>query len=123
LSFVEIGASVKERAKVRRVNCFIILLGVLLGIVVLSYETILTEAGRFLAPEERGDAEVVVVEAAELRKEKAVDVADFVANRVAGCVDDLKRQGARILLPWRIREDADPRNQKSAEFLIAVVRT
>jgi hypothetical protein len=33
-------------------------LGFLLGIVVLFYETILTEAGRFLTPEERGGAEV-----------------------------------------------------------------
>jgi hypothetical protein len=97
------------------------LLGLILGIGILFYDTILTEAGGFLAPEGRGDADVVIVEGAELRKEKAVDVTDFVAK--AGCLDDLKRQGARILLPWRIREDADPRNQRSSEFLIVALRT
>jgi hypothetical protein len=54
----EIDTSIKERTRAKIVNWFIILLGFLLGIVVLFYETILTEAGRFLAPEGRGDAEV-----------------------------------------------------------------
>jgi hypothetical protein len=71
----EIGTSVKERTKVRRINCFIILLGFLLGSVVLFHETVLTEAGGFLAPEGRGEAQVVIVEGAGLRKERAVDAA------------------------------------------------
>jgi uncharacterized SAM-binding protein YcdF (DUF218 family) len=71
----KVDTSVKERTRARNVNHFIILLGFLLGSVVLFYETILTEAGRFFAPEGRGDAEVVIVEGVELRKEKAVDMA------------------------------------------------
>jgi hypothetical protein len=77
----EIDASVKERTKARRVNCFIILLGFLLGFAVLYYETILTEMGGFLTPEGRGDAEVVIVEGVELRKEKAVEMGDSVPCR------------------------------------------
>jgi hypothetical protein len=48
-------------------------LGFLLGSVVLFYERILTEAGRFLTPEGRGDTEGVIVEGTELRKGKAVE--------------------------------------------------
>jgi hypothetical protein len=77
----KIGTSIKERTKARRVNCFLISLGFILGILVLSYETVLTAAGRFLAPEGRGDAEVVIVEGVELRKEKAVEMGDSVPCR------------------------------------------
>jgi hypothetical protein len=64
----------KNPTKARKAYYFLIPLGVILAIVFLFYETILMEAGRFLAPEGRGDADVVIVEGVELIKEKALEM-------------------------------------------------
>jgi uncharacterized SAM-binding protein YcdF (DUF218 family) len=64
----------KKRTKTRKAYYFLIALGLILVIVFLSHETMLTEAGRFLSPEGRGDADAVIVEGIELRKEKAVEM-------------------------------------------------
>jgi hypothetical protein len=68
-------SSMKTATKSRKAYYALIPLGLLLVFLLLYYESVLTEAGRFLAPEGRGEAEVVIVEGAELRKEKAVDMA------------------------------------------------
>ena len=64
----------KNPKKARKAYYFLIPLGFILVIVFLYYETMLTEAGRFLTPEGRGDAEVVIVEGTELKEEKAVEM-------------------------------------------------
>jgi uncharacterized SAM-binding protein YcdF (DUF218 family) len=64
----------KNPTKSRKVYYFLIPLGFVLVILFLFYETILTEAGRFLAPEGRGDADVVIVEGVELIKQRAVEM-------------------------------------------------
>jgi uncharacterized SAM-binding protein YcdF (DUF218 family) len=64
----------KKRTKPRKAYYFLIALGLMLVSIFLFYETILTEAGRFLAPEGRGDADVVIVEGTELAKQKAVEM-------------------------------------------------
>jgi uncharacterized SAM-binding protein YcdF (DUF218 family) len=60
--------------KSRKVYYSLIPLGFVLVILFLFYETILTEAGRFLAPEGRGNADVVIVEGVELIKQRAVEM-------------------------------------------------
>jgi len=52
--------------------------GILLGLVMLLFfyhQTILIGAGRFLSPEGRGNADVVILEGEELIKERAVKIA------------------------------------------------
>jgi len=60
--------------KARKVYTSLIPLGFIVIIVFLFYETMLTEAGRFLSPEGRGDADVVIVEGGELIKQNAVEM-------------------------------------------------
>jgi len=67
-------SSMKNPRKSRKVSYFLIPLGFIFVGVFLFYEGILMEAGRFLAPEGRGDADVVIVEGAELGKQKAVEM-------------------------------------------------
>ena len=64
----------KNPTKSRKAYYFLIPLGFVLVILFLFYEAILTEAGRFLAPEGRGDADVVIVEGVELIKQRAVEM-------------------------------------------------
>lgn len=64
----------KNPRESRKVYYFLIpLLFILVGIF-LFYERILTGAGRFLAPEGRGDSDVVIVEGVELGKWKAMEI-------------------------------------------------
>jgi hypothetical protein len=69
----KIDLSMMNPAKARKAYYFLIPLGFVLVIVLLFYETILTGAGRFLTPEGRGDADVVIVEGGELIKQRAVE--------------------------------------------------
>jgi uncharacterized SAM-binding protein YcdF (DUF218 family) len=70
----KIDSLMKKRTKARRTYYLLIPLGFVLVTVLLFYETMLMGAGRFLTPEGRGDADVVIVEGVELRKEKAVEM-------------------------------------------------
>jgi hypothetical protein len=51
-----------------------ILLGLVLIFLVLSHQTILMKAGKYLAPEGKGKADVVILEGAEFIKEKPVRI-------------------------------------------------
>jgi uncharacterized SAM-binding protein YcdF (DUF218 family) len=64
----------KKRTKARKTYWFLMVLGFIFGIFFLFYETILTEGGRYLTPEGRGDGDVVIVEGTELTKQKAVEM-------------------------------------------------
>jgi hypothetical protein len=68
-------SSMKNPTKSKKAYYALIPLGLVLVFLLLYYESVLIEAGRFLTPEGRGEAEVVIVEGVELRKEKAVDMA------------------------------------------------
>lgn len=58
----------------RKILFSIVLLGFALIFLFLSYQSLLMEAGRFLAPEENGTADVVIIEGTELVKENAIKI-------------------------------------------------
>lgn len=58
----------------RYLKLFFLLLGLTIVIVFLSYKTILTAAGKFLAPEGIGNADVVILEGTELIRETSVQI-------------------------------------------------
>ena len=64
----------KEPTRSRKAYYLLIPLGFVLVFLFLFHEEILTEAGRFLAPEGKGDADVVIVEGVELVKQRAVEM-------------------------------------------------
>lgn len=64
----------KSHTKSRKAIFFFILLGFALVILFLSYKTILIAAGKFLAPEETGNADVVILEGSELIMGKGVEM-------------------------------------------------
>jgi uncharacterized SAM-binding protein YcdF (DUF218 family) len=71
----------------KKVVLSLILYGILIALI-LNYQTILIEAGRYLAPEGKGEADIVIIEGGELVKEKAVEVglAFLASNRVKGII-------------------------------------
>ncbi len=58
----------------RKIVFFVILLGFGLIILVFSYQSILMRAGKYLAPEGIGKADVAILEGAELIKEKPIKI-------------------------------------------------
>lgn len=71
----------------KKVVLSLILCGILVALI-LNHQTILTKAGRYLAPEGKGEADIVIIEGGELVKEKAVEVglAFLASNRVKGII-------------------------------------
>ena len=71
-----------------------LLCGILIALV-LNYQTILIGAGRYLAPEGNGEADIVIIEGGELVKEKAVEVGLVLlaANKVKGIAIVTKQNG------------------------------
>lgn len=83
----------KQRLSKKAVLSLILFL--ILIALILNYQTILIEAGRYLAPEGNGEADIVIIEGEELVKEKAVEVGLVLlaAHRVKGIIIVTKQNG------------------------------
>jgi len=78
----------------KKVVFSLILCGIFVALIV-NYQTMLKEAGRYLAPEGKGEADIVIIEGEELVKEKAVEVGLglLASNRVKGIVIVTQQNG------------------------------
>ena len=119
----------KNSIVARKINLFFAFLFVAIVFLLLSYKTILIEAGNFLAPERNGKADVVILGGSELIKWNAVKMgigllSSEKVNRLVVVVHQVSENAKPFALPdypLLISKNLEDLGLKKNQFLIITV--